>query len=204
MPTEIEAGQDLNNYVSPGLYFCDELAQSVDNIPPDSITGAFSLFVEKTGAYGNGVKQTFTEHNPGLTYIRLMSDTSMSHWSDWKPIATATPPQEYNLPLVEGFTGYAKYSKDQFGRVLVMLQDIVRTDGTAFGVNQNTLIGALPVGFRPPRSILVNAVATAASGYPIYGIYQIWIDPTGEVYCLAESGISPGMVRGSLWYAAAD
>ena len=148
MPTEIEAGQDLNNYVVPGLYFCSEFAQSVDNIPPDSITGAFSLFVEKTGAYGNGVKQTFTEHNPGLTYIRLMSDTSMSHWSDWKPIATATPPQEYNLPLAEGITAApaAIYYKTQDSIVHVEIM----VSGEFAG---ETAVAVLPVGFRPKRTI---------------------------------------------------
>lgn len=151
IPTEIKAGQNLDHYVVPGLYFCGELAQSVDNIPPDSITGAFSLFVEKTGAYGNGVKQTFTEHNPGFTYIRLLSDTSMNHWSDWKLIANATPPQEYDLPLVDGISGTAKYSKDQFGIVRVHMA-AVKDSGT---ITNNEILGTLPEGFRPKLSLAV-------------------------------------------------
>lgn len=127
-----------------------------------------------------------------------------SAFSGWKPFATATKPQEFDLPLVEGITGYAKYSKDQFGHVLIMLQDIQRSDGFALGIGQITTIATLPAGFRSSRDIYTNAVATGSAGTPILGIYQLWLYADGRVCCLAESGISPVKLRGALWYAAAD
>ena len=137
----------------------------------------------------------------GKAWIDAYNGTT---WLGWIPIATATPPQEFDLPLAEGFTGYAKYSKDQFGRVLVMLQDIARSDGAALAVNEITVISTIPAGFRPHRDIYLNGVATGTLGSPILGTYQIWVYATGQVCCLAESGISPMWLRGELWYAAAD
>ena len=198
MPTEIEAGQDLNDYTSPGLYFCGEFAQSVENIPPDSITGAFSLFVEKTGAYGNGVKQTFTEHNPGFTYIRLMSDTSMSHWSDWKQIATATPPEGYVLPLASGFTKLycASYSKTQEGMVTVTLW--LAGSGAA---NVETTIATLPEGFRPAELFRADGIVDTGT---ISSQEQCGIAVNAAGAIVVQSKIAWVYVSGIFTFRAAD
>ena len=139
------------------MYFCSANAQNVANIPPDSITGEFSLLVEYSGAYGNGCKQTFTEHNPGITYIRRMSDISAGHWSAWEPIATATPPQVFDLPLADGITALqpCTYYKNQFGEVTL--------GGCASGsVSDGATIATLPEGFRPDHPIERPATFTAS------------------------------------------
>ena len=40
-------------------------------------------------------------------------------WTGWAKIATATPPQEYDLSLADGISGTAKYCKTQEGVVLI-------------------------------------------------------------------------------------
>lgn len=176
LPIAIPANADLNDYVSPGMYFCSANAQNVANIPPDSITGAFSLLVEYSGAYGNGCKQTFTEHNPGITYIRRMSDISAGHWSAWEPISTATPPEEYNLPLSDGISVQgglsAVYSKNQFGEVVV--------HGDLVGQMQNgSVIATLPAGFRPIYTLEMPATCDFTAG-------RIQVNSAGEIRVMSQ------------------
>lgn len=176
LPIAIPANADLNDYVSPGMYFCSANAQNVANIPPDSITGAFSLLVEYSGAYGNGCKQTFTEHNPGITYIRRMSDISAGHWSAWEPISTATPPEGYNLPLSDGISVQgglsAVYSKNQFGEVVV--------HGDLVGQMQNgSVIATLPAGFRPIYTLEMPATCDFTAG-------RIQVNSAGEIRVMSQ------------------
>lgn len=89
-------------------------------------------------------------------------------WSGWQPIATATPPQEYGLPLASGFSngggGNSVYWKDQFNQVHFLVSV----------TNQNSLssgdvIATLPAGFRPSKiaifvlGSLVSAVRKTGS-----------------------------------------
>lgn len=72
-------------------------------------------------------------------------------WLGWKPLATATPPQVFDLPLAEGLEPIepCRYSKDQFGRVLVNIDCNPTTGSVSIGENQSLSIGTLPEGFRP-------------------------------------------------------
>lgn len=71
-------------------------------------------------------------------------------WNSWIPDATATPPQEYNLPLESGITGNVRYAKSQTGFVLITV-DISGSYTNA------TLIGTLPVGYRPAETVTALA-----------------------------------------------
>lgn len=70
---------------------------------------------------------------------------------DWLYFSTATPPQEFNLPLVDGISGTAKYSKDQFGIVRVYVA-VLKNSGT---ITNNEILGTLPEGFRPKHNFAV-------------------------------------------------
>lgn len=90
------------------------------------------------------------------SYIRYKHD---SIWYPWKKIATATPPQEYDLPLAEGMSGTCKYSKTQEDLVIVTFSIDVDENTTCA---DNTLIGTLPAGFRlsPTRYFSVSVQQT--------------------------------------------
>lgn len=123
------------------------------------LSGSFSLLVEPNGAYGNGCKQTITDNNQGITDTRVMSDVGPGHWSEWKTLATATPPQEFDLPLADGFSAAqpCTYWKNQFGAVTI--------GGTAEksnGVADLTTIATLPESFRPAKN--VERPATLSGG----------------------------------------
>lgn len=165
------------------MYFCSANAQNVANIPPDSITGAFSLLVEYSGAYGNGCKQTFTEHNPGITYIRRMSDISAGHWSAWEPIATATPPQEFSLPLAAGIDAYGKstYCKTQEGICFVNIAAHSSSDG----IMDQSIIATLPAGFRPDMVTYAagHGFTNAGTRIPL----DVEVNPDGTIQIWAAS-----------------
>ena len=149
--------------------------------------------VRKTVFWGIGV-------NDISPYFGCIDNTDNT--VTFKKGVTATPPQEYDLPLADGITGYAKYSKDQFGQVLITLQEIQKSDGSKLGnINIETL-GALPVGYRPCRGINTAAVATNIEGVPIHGIYQLWIDESGAVKCYGQYGVEATMLRGILIFQA--
>ena len=93
-------------------------------------------------------------------------------------LSTATPPQEFDLPLASGFSGTAKYSKDQFGKVLLTI-DITGSYSNA------TVIGTLPAGFRPSETVTV--LARIGGGFS-----TIDIDSTGEVKSYNISGSVSG------------
>lgn len=65
--------------------------------------------------------------------------------------AIATPPQEYDLPLADGISGTAKYSKDQFGIVRVYIA-VLKNSGT---ITNNEILGTLPEGFRSKYNFAV-------------------------------------------------
>ena len=80
-----------------------------------------------------------------------------SGWTDWIHIATATPPQEYDLPLAEGWTsqisGSCRYAKSQENIVFVTFK-VVHDEATP--ASTDTMIATLPEGFWP--SALVHSV----------------------------------------------
>lgn len=68
-------------------------------------------------------------------------------------IATATKPQEFNLPLADGFAdnGGACYCKTQEG--IVYVNAVLKSDTTREATSVGCVVGTLPAGFRPPNSV---------------------------------------------------
>lgn len=199
VPQPIPARTDLNAVTTPGMYYYD--GETLPNMP--GADNAFSLLVETIGSYGaRGRKQTYTPWHQNVTYTRIFSGDTADPWSQWVQLAAAASPWMYDLPLAEGFSGYAKYSIDPFDRVLIMLQGIQKTDASVLGNGVAEMIGTIPVGYRPAAGINTTAIATDTVGSPIYGIYQLWVDPDGGVRCYAQTGVQATMLRGFLVFQA--
>lgn len=81
------------------------------------------------------------------------------------PIATATPPQEYNLTLTSGWTGTAKYFKTQES-VCVISLNISKSSELTTGES----VGVVPAGFRPAYVKMSPASTFAPSGSTTVGI----------------------------------
>ena len=77
----------------------------------------------------------------------------------YKTGATATPPQEFDLPLAEGVSAVSSaYWKDQFGVVTGHFNVLISSSQTG----SSPVIATLPEGFRPSRQ--ANATAVVSSG----------------------------------------
>ncbi|WBF78474.1 long distal tail fiber subunit protein [Acinetobacter phage vB_AbaM_DLP1] len=76
-------GADLNDYKTPGLYYCptDAGAATQLNLP---FSNAYSLFVERHA----GIKQTITQYATNKTFIRKFYN---GYWDNWRQLAFLDP-----------------------------------------------------------------------------------------------------------------
>ena len=114
--------------------------------------------------------------NTGIVWIGKIYLPDSPAWEGWVPQATATPPQEYNLPLTgvsDVGNENSRYSKDQFGEVICQISVTPGADIPSYAI-----LATLPEGFRPKKSVSVPAMI-AIGGTRDIG--QVGINPTGEI-----------------------
>ena len=115
--------------------------------------------------------------------------------------ADATPPQEYDLPLAEGWKerggDSCRYAKTQENMCVVTFKAIPNT------ANQggDTKFATLPAGFHP--SALVHGVCTRTD-FSNDGI-ALWVNTDGTLHINAPGGMPDGVgVMGSVVFVAAN
>lgn len=98
-------------------------------------------------------------------------------WFEWKTIATATPPTEYDLPLTSGYTTIdgCTYFRTQ-DSVVTVIGNINHTGG----FTKLSQIANLPIGYRPVNT-KISSYGTYVDGYG----GGILIYPNGGI-CLAQ------------------
>lgn len=96
-----------------------------------------------SGGYGNLYRAQY----------RTLSSPS---FTGWRKLATATTPQEFDLPLAEGVSnggdGHSIYWKDQFNQVHV----IVNASVPQISVSNGYTVATLPEGFRPSKMLITD------------------------------------------------
>ena len=193
-PIEIPKYTNLNTVKTPGMYYCGAAMES-PNIPPNPLgEGAFSLLVEST--YTAGVSQSLTWYVSGKTHKRLCTNTNDDEWTEWIPLATATPPQKFTAPLSDGYSGALSYLKTQESIVIVSF-DVYKTDNST--INGTNLISTLPEGFRGASGYCV-VLATGVGGGSVVGAAQAWCDTEGIVRTLCPNGTY--RIRGEIIFCA--
>lgn len=80
-------------------------------------------------------------------------------------LALATPPQEFDLPLAEGWSGTAKYFKTQ-EEICVVFLDIVKNAA----ISNWEVLATLPEAFRPSYNKNVSASVYAPSSSTTIGV----------------------------------
>lgn len=96
---------------------------------------------------------------------------------DWKQIATATPPTEYDLPLESGWSAARlKYLKTQDGMVTLDGYEIT-SGSTGTGAWK---IATLPAGHRPGNAVF--AVVTNYTTGAMTTVSELIIDQDGNVF----------------------
>lgn len=148
--------------------------QSVDcNLPNE--TGHWSLSIystlEVTG--NNGTVYVARNRDSGNIYSRRALNSKF--WP-WVKHATATPPQEYNLPLADGVSTLygCTYRKDQFGNIVVRMAAKMATGSAGI-----VTIATLPEGYVPAQSTEIPITLVSA----------------GNTYSASSAKIEGGAIR---------
>lgn len=188
-----EAGLDFNNFITDGRYQC---SGEVLNSPPWYPGAGYGhFFVDVYRRNDDWIVQVAHAANYIGSFIRhCISGT----WHDWEKIATTTSPQQFDLPLAEGWQikNYAKYWVNQAGEVSLFFRL-----GKSNGDTTQGVISTLPTGFRP--AVPVHA---AAISYPSYhpALLVVGTDGTITIFCDSTESGPEGSFCGSASFVAYD
>lgn len=134
-PKTIKVGDNLNNYIIPGLYYCPRgtVATSLLNCP---VVNAFSLFVEKPSEHENACTQSITSYDGTKIkkfsrFIQTIDGTLQN--SGWQPIYEDTGWKD--VIFSSGFTHHSDADRVRYRRV----GKVVELRGTVKNTNQLSL-----------------------------------------------------------------
>lgn len=121
--------------------------------------------------------QFFTGVTSNRFFFRTYNNDSRWRPSQWKEIATKDDIQKYTqdstwqvLPLQNGWVHHPDYDKVQYSKTF---DGVVYIRGTAYKgrTPKETVIGVLPVGFRPKQTMFVSALNNSY-GTAVLGLYS--------------------------------
>lgn len=167
----LNAEIDWNNYINTGFYMGYNLSNS-----PQGGNGWKHVQVFKHN--DNWVVQVAYDFHGQIAAVRSKTNGT---WNPWKYLATKDDIQKHtqgttwqNLPLQNGWSHHQQYNNVQFSKTF---DGVVYLRGSAHkGKTANeTVIGTLPVGFRPSQSLYVSALNNSYI-VAVLGIYS-----TGEI-----------------------
>lgn len=128
------------------------------------------------------------------------------NWSKWARIATATPPQVFDLPLAEEMQplpdyGSNKYWKNQFNEVTLTIS-VTKTDMTTNDIPNGAVLATLPAGFRPLTPVSGAAYNNRGADDNVYPSFII-ISPDGSIRLFQAKQVPCSMVVASISFVAA-
>ena len=162
--------ESLDNVLKNGMYYSHSAPDR-----PRNQNGWLLVQVYDDAQY---VVQTYWTATTETMLVRYRMD---NRWGDWKEIATKDDLQRYtqgtpwqNLPLQNGWVNHPDYDKVQYSKTF---DGVVYIRGTAYKgrTTKETVIGVLPVDFRPKQTMFVSALNNS------YGMAVLGIYPSGNV-----------------------
>lgn len=161
---------DMDALVENGIYRVSEN----ENLPTQVY---YSQAIVCRGKNSDTVVQIVIDYDGATMVFRGASNTSGQwDWVDWQQVAIATPPQEFDLPLADGYTPqythsciYYKTQETIVGVNVALIGEIP--------ANSDVIIGTLPVGFRPKATCR----GVAGSHFSPYGVGSVSIDGNGNI-----------------------
>ena len=136
----------------------------------------YSNYGKNDGGYKEAI-QLFYGNN-GQSYFRHHRwSKTIDDWEDWKEFATKDDIQKYTqdstwqvLPLQNSWVHHPDYDKVQYSKTF---DGVVYIRGTAYKgrTTKETVIGVLPVGFRPKQTMFVSALNNSY-GTAVLGLYS--------------------------------
>ena len=158
--------ESLDNVLKNGMYYSHSAPDR-----PRNQNGWLLVQVYDDAQY---VVQTYWTATTETMLVRYRMD---NRWGDWKEIATKDDLQRYtqgtpwqNLPLQNGWVNHPDYDKVQYSKTF---DGVVYIRGTAYKgrTTKETVIGVLPVGFRPKQTMFVSALNNSY-GTAVLGLYS--------------------------------
>lgn len=193
-------GDDCNNLENFGLY---RVQTTTANCPVPASLGDTLINAPWDK---NAILQLFFGVSVGKIFWRRRTYISENPWSNWFPLANATPPQEFALPLAEGLQpvpayGSNKYRKNQFNEVGITIS-VTKTDIATNDIENTSLLATLPAGFRPATLVSGAAFVDRGEESVVYPAF-IAIHPDGSVRINQSNAVSCSMVVASISFVAA-
>lgn len=140
-----------------------------------------------------------------MWFARPVPEDGIPILNDWRKVAVATPPQEFDLPLADGIIHYnpstkSTYSKSQEGLVIVHFY-CKKFDGT--DIVPGDTIAMLPEGFRPSANVHIPA-NISFTGDSVYSqdVAVAVADPTGRVWIAFPPAGCKAVTTTLVFYAA--
>jgi len=140
----------------------------------------YSNYGKNTDGYKEAI-QLFYGNNGQVYFRHHRWSKTIDDWEDWKEYATKDDIQKYTqdsawqaLPLQNSWVHHPDYDKVQYSKTF---DGVVYIRGTAYKgrTTKETVIGVLPVGFRPKQTMFVSALNNS------YGIAVLGIYPSGNI-----------------------
>lgn len=162
--------ESLDNVLKNGMYYSHSAPDR-----PRNQNGWLLVQVYDDAQY---VVQTYWMATTETMLVRYRMD---NRWGDWKEIATKDDIQKSTqgtpwqvLPLQNSWVHHPEYDKVQYSKTF---DGVVYIRGTAYKgrTTKETVIGVLPVGFRPKQTMFVSALNNS------YGIAVLGIYPSGNI-----------------------
>lgn len=163
--------------LEPGVYSWVQQTP-LDWQPADTNSGLLrvELTIHSSGQSG-GSHSFILSYIDGVNYLkRYFGEPTRDGNGLIAPIATATPPQEYDLPLADGWTAHRRsvYFKTQENIVIVCFQ--VKNETAQSG---EVTLATLPAGFRPKT--LIGGSGYCATFANSYYITDTKVYPNGDI-----------------------
>lgn len=148
------------------------------NLPNEPGHWSLSIYATLEVTGNNGTVYVARNRDSGNIYSRQALNGSF--WP-WVKLATATPPQEYDLPLAEGWQAIipSLYAKNQFSEVTINAR--LKYTGN---FERGAVFATLPEGYRPNKQVTVFARVVNSQNQSNFGHIDITQD--GEMFLYAD------------------
>lgn len=153
------------------MYIVEGEISKAYNHPIDAVFNHLTYNVYGSEYGSNGYKSIICkEAYSNRLWIKTQRYDS---WLSWELVSLAKPPQEFDLPLTEGWSAHRKseYFKTQDGVVTVYFQVHSTTPVQA---NTEVVLGALPEGFRPANPVGGTGYAQLNTGAYIVSDMKVY------------------------------
>lgn len=159
----------------PGQYYIDRTARGNPNGQWGYLFH-YSNYGKNTDGYKEAI-QLFYGNNGQVYFRHHRWSKTIDDWEDWIEYASKNDIQKYIqasawqvLPLQNSWVHHPDYDKVQYSKTL---DGVVYIRGTAYKgrTTKETVIGVLPVGFRPKQTMFVSALNNSY-GMAVLGIYS--------------------------------